>query len=162
MRGNIPMPAKIKKNTDHRISKDLLNAREKLEEKLKSKSFLHCPSTLSAIAKKEWRRLMKLYKNMEVDILSDLDKSALMIYCEAYAIYTKAHQEWIIMDKIVSSDDDRQKFVDKVFSIMEKQSQIMSRFSEQLCLTPVGRARMGMSVKIGPSPLEKMLMEDDE
>ena len=162
MTGRKPIPANLINADNHKKSKEEIERRRKIEEGLKSTSTLRVPSYLSDEAKKEWRRLIKLYRLMDADILSDLDANALTIYCEAFAIYKKAHEVWVQTQKVVSRDEEAQKILDKTFNIMEKQSRIMAKFSEQLCLTPVGRARMGMAKKDEPSALEKMLMDDDE
>ncbi|MDY0386959.1 MAG: phage terminase small subunit P27 family [Methanolobus sp.] len=162
MNGRKPQPAMIVDSEKHKKSKQEIERRKEVERKLKTSGFLRCPSKLSPVAKKEWKRVIKLYREMESNILSDLDKTALTIYCEAYAIYSKAHEVWSKYQQIVSTNEEAQKIIDKTFKTMQSQSQVIYRFSEQLCLTPVGRARMGMAKKQEPSLLERLMMEDED
>lgn len=156
------MPAANLEADKSKRSKENIETRKSTEQSLQTSDSLFCPPYLSPVAKKEWRRLMRLYRQMEKKILSDLDITALAIYCEAYAIYMKAHEFWVKNPIVVSKNEEDQKVLDKSFLIMQKQSTIMYRFSEQLCLTPVGRARMGMVKRGGVSALEMMMGEDDE
>jgi hypothetical protein len=52
---------------------------------------------------------------------------------------------------------------EKYFIIMKEQSKIINSVSEQLCLTPVGRARMGMMARKDAyeSDVEALFNEDD-
>lgn len=141
--GRKPQPAKLLDNDTYKISNDKLEQRIKVEEALKTKSTLKTPSYLSDVAKKEWRRIMKLYKQMDIEILNDLDSTALVMYCEATAIYRKAQETWKKVDQVVSGNSEGQRVLDKTFIVMERQTKIINSLAEQLCLTPVGRARMG-------------------
>lgn len=161
-KGRKPIPASMTDNKKQKKSNKKLQSRKDYEKSLKTTSALRVPKHLSEEAKKEWRRLMKLYRRMDADILSDLDKNALSIYCEAYAIWKRAHDVWVKHQQVVSTNEDAQKIIDKTFKTMEKQSDIMRKFSEQLCLTPVGRARMGINQKKEKSTLEKMMNDEDD
>jgi P27 family predicted phage terminase small subunit len=99
---------------------------------------------------------------METNILSDLDITALVMYCEATAIYKKAHEVWTKYNAVVASNPEAQRILDKCFYTMEKQTKIVNQLAEQLCLTPVGRARMGMAAitNKGPSELDTLLEDD--
>lgn len=106
---------------------------------------LSCPSYLSNIAKKEWRRVMKLYRLMDANILSDLDVTALVMYCEAWAVYKTAQEQWTKLQVVATTNPASQRVIDTCIDTMNKQAQVVSKLSEQLCLTPVGRARMGIN-----------------
>ena len=162
MKGRKPIPASLISVDTHKKSKTSILSRQENERRLAVQTTnLRVPSYLTDEAKKEWRRVMKLYKQMDGTILSDLDLQALTIYCEAVSIYKKAHEVWAKHLQVVNVNEDAQKIIDKTFKTMQTQSQIIYRFSEQLCLTPVGRARMGMAKKDEPSALEKLLMDDE-
>jgi P27 family predicted phage terminase small subunit len=162
MTGRKPTPAAMIDTAEYKRSKADIEARKSMESKLHSTALLKCPSYISLEAKKEWKRIMKLYRKMEADILSDLDIMALVMYCEATAIYKEAQSTWTKYGKVVAANPEAQRILDKTFVMMEKQTRIVSQLSEQLCLTPVGRARMGMSAANhkGPSELEKLLDDD--
>ena len=122
-------------------------------EKLKTTNKLSCPKYLSQAAKKEWKRTMKLYKLMEADILNDLDVAALVMYCEAWAIYRTNQDELnLLNEKLNQIDATDDKTINKLKSsisgcikVMNEQTAIVTKLSEQLCLSPVGRARMGIN-----------------
>lgn len=132
----------IKKN----ISKEDKEIRQSTEDTLKVKNKIQMPSYLSPLAKKEWQRLMRLYKKMEADILSSLDLNALVIYCEAVAIYQKAQEIWVNNQGVATLDKEAQKVLNQVFKTMREQSRIISSYASDLCLTPIGRAKIGMAV----------------
>ena len=141
--GRKPIPAEAIDNLSHKKNSEEIAMRKEIEAKLKTKAKLTVPKYLTDEAKKEWRRIMRLYNQMELKILNDLDITALVMYCEATAIYKKAQETWAKVNQVVSGNDAGQKMLDKTFTTMEKQSKIISKLAEQLCLTPVGRARIG-------------------
>jgi len=171
--GRKPLPAELIENGahaqgSHKKSNEEIQMRIEAEQKLRAPAVLRCPKDLSPAARKEWRRVIKLYKKLETDILNDLDLMALTIYCEAVAVYKKAHETWVKYLQVVAANPEAQRVLDKCIALMEKQSKTISSFSEQLCLTPVGRARMGMNaVRTNEkSDIDKILEygedEDDE
>lgn len=159
MQGRKPTPASLIDPAASKRSKEEVKKREEVEASLKTKATLKCPQHLSKQAKVEWRRIMRLYKGMDADILTDLDMQPLTMYCEAIAIYKKAQETWVKYQAVVSSKKEAQQILNACFNQMEKQTKITSKLAEQLCLTPVGRARMGIySAKNNnePSILEKL------
>lgn len=162
--GKKPIPAHLIDPAVYKKSNAELENRKNMESKLKSSARLTCPKYLSDAAKKEWRRVIKLYRGLEVDILSDLDVSALVIYCEAWSIYRKAQETWAKYTQVVAANPEAQRVLDKCFNIMEKQSKTISSVSEQLCLTPVGRARMGIMGKKDDeeSAIDKLFNDDED
>lgn len=120
-------------------------AREESRKALMTTSRLACPNYLTDLAKKEWRRILKLYKSMDADILCDLDVAALVMYCEAWSVYKTAQDQWSKLTTVASTNPAAQALIDKTLDVMNKQTSVMSKLAEQLCLTPVGRARMGMN-----------------
>lgn len=140
-----PKPPHLIDNSKFKKSNEELEERKESWNKLKTTSILRVPTHLTPEAKKEWRRVMKLYNQMEVDILSDLDRQALIMYCEATAIYKKAQETWSKLQQVVTPNRDGQRMLDDTFRIMERQTKLITSLSDQLCLTPVGRARMGMN-----------------
>ena len=101
------------------------------------------PKELSERAQEEWDRLIPLYRQLNYAILNDLDLMNLAAYCESVAVYTKAELEWpkqplvgMVNGKLVENPH---------IKIMAREAQNMCRLAEQLCLSPVGRARMGMA-----------------
>lgn len=163
MTGRKPLPAKLLTPEGHHKSEGEIKARQEVEEGIQTKATLRCPAYLSVEAKGEWRRLMALYKTMKTSILCDLDIQLIVMYCEAVAIYKKAQETWVKYQQLVASNELYQITIDRCLSIMNKQSTIVRGISEQLCLTPVGRARMGMNAaKVTKvNPLEDLFGDDD-
>lgn len=162
--GRKPVPPALIDNKSHKKNHQEIQERKESWEKLKTSTILKVPRHLTPEAKKEWRRVMKLYNLMEADILSDLDQQALIMYCEATAIYKKAQEQWAKLQQVATPNPDGQKLIDSILRTMERQSKIISSLSEQLCLTPVGRARMGMNPTKTEEedPLVKLLKRKDE
>lgn len=136
--------------------------REQARVALQTSRTLKCPNYLTDLAKKEWRRTMRLYNQMDASILCDLDVAALVMYCEAWAIYRTAQDQWAKLQVVASTNPSAQALIDKTIDTMNKQTAVISKLAEQLCLTPVGRARMGMNPtqrKAGDKLLE--LLNDD-
>jgi len=120
-------------------------ARREAIEKLATTGYLSCPKYLTDEARREWRRVMRLYRQMGANILCDLDIAALVMYCEAWAIYRKAQEDWSKLKQTATTNSAAQALIDKTIETMNKQAGVVSKLSEQLCLTPVGRARMGIN-----------------
>jgi len=108
-------------------------------------AFFTPPAEISADAKKEWDRIVGLYKQLNSEVLNDLDLSVLAAYCEAVAIYKKAEAEYQKIP-IVVKDTGTGKVIENPFlKIMNKQGFYIAKYAEQLCLSPVGRARLGVA-----------------
>lgn len=163
MTGRKPSPSKTIDRNDTHYSKEEVEKRMIAEEKIKTADRLEPPSGMSSFAKKEWKRIMGLYRQMEADILNDLDISALMMYCEAYAVYRKAEKVWVNFSKIKDPSDTDYKVFNRARIQMNDQVKVVCQLSEQLCLTPVGRARMGiaMAKKKEQSSLAKLFQGGD-
>ena len=146
MTGRLPTPAELQDKKKMKKNEKDLDCRKAVEKSFHVVDKLSCPSYLSPLAKKEWKRVMKLYKQMDARILNDLDVTALAMYAEAVAMYQTAQKQWVQVQTLVSSNKASQKLLDKIRTIMNDQVKVVTTLSEQLCLTPVGRARMGVAV----------------
>lgn len=146
MTGRLPTPAELQDKKKMKKNEKDLDCRKAVEKSFQVVDKLSCPSYLSPLAKKEWKRVMKLYKQMDARILNDLDVTALAMYAEAVAMYQTAQKQWVQVQTLVSSNKASQKTLDKIRTIMNDQVKVVTTLSEQLCLTPVGRARMGVAV----------------
>ena len=145
MTGRLPTPAELQDKKKMKKNEKDLDCRKAVEKSFQVVDKLSCPSYLSPLAKKEWKRVMKLYKQMDARILNDLDVTALAMYAEAVAMYQTAQKQWVQVQTLVSSNQASQKLLDKIRTIMNDQVKVVTTLSEQLCLTPVGRARMGVA-----------------
>ena len=161
--GRKPTPANLINPKVHKKSGEDIAKRKEVENKLRTKASLSCPKQISDEAKKEWRRLMRLYKSVDSEILCDLDIQTLIMYCEATAIYKKAQETWREHTAVVSNNEKVQLTLDRCLTIMDRQTRIICKLSEQLCITPMERARMAINAsnKNTTSSLEALLNEDD-
>lgn len=159
MKGAKPKPAALRDPKESKVSKKDHQKRLDMEKALRGNDpKLRPPKWLSKEGKKEFRRLIKIYKSLPVQILSDLDTTMLAQYCQAYSVYQSAmkkreklmDQEFSIDSKTDESQIDFEDRIDreqqKLVTRMNSQTKIMNKLSEALCITPVGRARMGIMV----------------
>lgn len=141
-KGRKPVLSVVQDNKKDHMTKKELEIRKEAEV-IGCTDKLVPPKELSERAQEEWDRLIPLYRQLNYAILNDLDMMALAAYCESVAVYTKAELEWpkqplvgMVNGKLVENPH---------IKIMAREAQNMARLAEQLCLSPVGRARMGMA-----------------
>lgn len=156
------MPIGIAKDPKTKVEK--VKQRQVIEENLMTTSSLEPPKTLSKVARAEWIRIMDLYSQMPVKILSDLDTATLTVYCEAVAIYQEAQSKWKQFGAVVSQDKDSQRVLTEIRKTMNEQGTIIAKCATDLCLNPVGRAKMGINPadKEIADPLDKLLAKFGE
>ena len=177
--GRKPIPSDLTDSKKTKTSSVDHATRQRVEKSIREKSpKLTCPKYLSPLAKKEFRKTIKIYKSLDVNILSDLDIPTIASYCQSVAIYQdKLHQYNFtaeklrkyedevydlndLMDSVLEEDkkteirkkiinlneqfDNASSRMDRALSVMNKQTRIMNSLAESLCITPVGRARMGI------------------
>jgi P27 family predicted phage terminase small subunit len=150
MKGRKPYPYEVIEggNEKDRYTKDELRSRRKNEPKMTGDAKLVCPSHLSDDAKKEWRRIRALYKNLSANILSDLDVNALEIYCESLATYRKAMLKVRETSEVVASKTDPGKPKKNPWlTVANEAAAQMKKYGESLLLDPVSRARVGLAKK---------------
>lgn len=109
------------------------------------KALFKVPREMSPDARKEWRRVVALYKQLDTEVLNDLDLSVLAAYCESVAIYRKAQMEYQKFPLYGQDPKTKLMMENPYIKIMNREGQNMARYAEQLCLSPVGRARMGLT-----------------
>lgn len=141
--GRKPRPLKLVDNGKSRHTRDAIENRKNGEpagcsDKLKQ------PKPLSPEAKKEWKRVVKLYRQLDTSIINDLDIAVLAAYCESVAIYQKAEAEYQTGQLVYLSAEGRPA-ENPYIAIMRREGQNIIKYAEQLCLSPVGRARMGVA-----------------
>ena len=101
---------------------------------------LAAPKDLSPAARREWTRVVKLYRQLEVPILNDLDRNLLAAYCSACAIFHEAQLQLQQEELVIYSPQGEPK-PNPLLKIIEKQGLLLAKYVEQLCLSPVGRAQ---------------------
>ena len=142
-RGRKPHLTVVKDNEIDRHTKAELEARADGEVK-GAEARLKPPRTLSPAAKKEWRRVVRLYRQLDAEVINDMDVNLLAVYCENVAIFQAAEarsQEQPLAD----FDAEGMRWIENPYlKIMDGAAKNIMKAAEQLCLSPVGRARMGV------------------
>ncbi len=163
MGGRKPHPYSMmaENNDQNHLTKRDLRERKKNEPTIESR-FLKCPAHLSPEAKKEWRRIVKLYDELNVPILTDLDTNALEVYCESFTTYKKAIARVRETSEVYVNKSDQNKPKKNPWLTVANEAALqMKKYGDVLLLDPVSRARAGM-VKKNPkdmSPMQHHLME---
>lgn len=139
--GRKPIPIAVMDNKVRRLTAEEIEKREAAEPKGCSDE-LKPPKELSKEAKKEWKRLIKLYRELDVNILNDLDIGLLCAYCESRAIFIEAQKQWQT-GELYYTDKKGERRENPWIKIMDREGLNIAKYGEQLALSPVGRARMG-------------------
>lgn len=141
--GRKPQLTVVKDNAKDRHTKGELEARRE-HEVTGAEAKLKPPRGLSPEAKKEWRRVVKLYRQLDQEVINDLDVNLLAAYCENVAIFQKAETAYQ-GEKLAKFDYDGMKWIENPYiRIMDGAAKNIMKAAEQLCMSPVGRARMGV------------------
>ena len=146
MKGRKPYPYQVISATngkDH-LTKEQLEERRKNEPKIESHS-LRCPAYLSPEARKEWRRITRLYKEFETPLINNLDANLLEIYCEASATYHKAMEKVRESSEVYAVKGDPHPRKNPWLVVANEAASRIQRTGESLLLDPVSRARAGMA-----------------
>lgn len=140
------------------------------------------PSFLPPGARKEWKRIVGLYKTLEIEILNDLDKAVLTSYVIEVDIRDRLYQEWLKEEKFIleektntmrtktsasgipiegSVGEKRRKIVNPILREIERHNATIRVLAEQLALTPTGRAAYAVrQEKANKSPAEDFMGDD--
>ena len=116
-------------------------AKRKSDIPVTSDALPRCPSHLTSVARKEWRRLAKPLHDM--GILFTTDRAALAAYCQAWARWVEAEghlQKGPSLIKMPSGYVQQSPWM----SIANKQLDVMGRFMAELGLSPSARSRLSL------------------
>ncbi len=155
--GRKPRPFSVVDNKTNRYTKKEMEAREAAEPK-GCADMLDPPEEIDGAALTEWKRVVKLYRELDSKILNDLDISTLAVYCESVAIYKKAQTEYKKGSLVIK--DEGRIMENPYLKIMRLEGANIAKYAEQLCLSPVGRARMGVIAakkEVEKDPLDNLL-----
>ena len=146
LRGRKPYPYAVIEATNDKIryTKAEMEKRHKAEPKIDSR-LLRCPPRMSEEAKREWKRITKLYKELEEPIITDLDLNALEVYCEAVATYRKAISKVRETSEVYVGKNDTKPRKNPWLSIANEAAIQIKKYGESLLLDPVSRARAGLA-----------------
>ena len=110
----------------------------------KSNQF-RCPKHMSAEAKAEWRRIVKLYDEMEGMSLNELDTNVLEIYCDSMVTYRKAMAKVRETAEVyVSRNDQNKPRKNPWLTVANEAAAQVKRYGEILLLDPASRAKAGI------------------
>jgi P27 family predicted phage terminase small subunit len=152
--GRKPYPIALMEATNgkNRLTKNKIEERKKNEPIIDSAK-LTCPKHLGEVAKKEWRRIVKLYKSLDNPIVTDLDKNALEVYCVAFERFREAElcmQDSTMVFKSGPYDEPKRN---PYIMIANQSADIMKKYGEILLLDPVSRARASLSTNKKPEDM---------
>lgn len=99
------------------------------------------PNHLDPVAKTEWKRISESLYNLQ--ILSDIDRSALAAYCQSYGRWVKAENK-VRKDGLVITTSNGNVIQSPYVSIANKAMMIMHKFAVEFGMTP--SARVGLKV----------------
>jgi P27 family predicted phage terminase small subunit len=132
--GPPPIPTKIKLLRGN-PGKRALNTKEP-----KPRSAIpSCPPHLNAVARKEWRRAIRELATL--GLISNLDRAALAIYCEAYARWVDASDHIRKFGVIVKSPGGY-PMQSPYLAILNKAIEQMRAFIVEFGMTPSARSRV--------------------
>lgn len=137
------MPIAVLDNSKWHMTAEEMEARANGEPKGADDSLVP-PKALSKEAKKEWDRLVALYRQLDAPILNNLDTGILSAYCECRAIYERAQKE-LKKDPTSIVWTEKGPVENPLIKILDKQGQLIAKYGEQLALSPVSRARIGIA-----------------
>ncbi|MBS0126464.1 phage terminase small subunit P27 family [Thetidibacter halocola] len=112
-----------------------------------------CPDHLSAVAKKEWRRLATPLHR--AGLLTVADRAALAAYCQAWARWVEAEEKLAETPALLKTPSG---YVQQSpwLTVANKQLELMGRYMTELGLTPVARTRIDMPVGAQHEPVDKI------
>jgi P27 family predicted phage terminase small subunit len=133
-RGAKPLPTKLKliRGT---LRKDRANPREPAVHS----EIPRCPAELSAAAKKEWRRIAP--ELAALGLLAKIDRSALALYCDAYARWLEAIaalQQYGVVIKSPSGYPIQSPYV----AVANKAGEQVRLMLAEFGMTPAARSRV--------------------
>lgn len=141
MQGRKPHPFQLI-DGNNKLSKAEMAARKRNQPNIQSAT-LRCPPGLGDEAKKEWRRIVKLYKELDEGLINDLDITTLAVYCEAVATYQKAMEKIHKTTEVYMTDQGAK--INPWLVVANNASVQIKKFGELLLLAPVSRARAGLA-----------------
>ncbi len=131
-------------NDKQKLTKEELAKRKENEPRIQSNN-LKCPAHLSDEAKKEWRRIVKLYRELSCFILCDLDSTTLEVYCNALVTYRAAVDKVEETAAVYVSKRDSRPRKNPWQTVANEAAEQMRKYAEILLLNPVSRARVGVA-----------------
>jgi len=140
-----------KDNSRTRYTKAEIESRRENTPRIYS-STLRAPVWLDEVARKEWRRIIRLARSS--DIYTDLDANALGMYCKAFSRALEAYVEYHKLEERVKKDNPEANLLiakngkpNPLLRIAMEAEDQCRKWAAILGLDPVSRARIGLARK---------------
>jgi P27 family predicted phage terminase small subunit len=146
-RGPVPSPTALKVVRGER--RDRINTREPTVPT----GDVVPPTWMGSHARQEWDRLAPILVRMRV--LTQIDRDALAVYCEAVAHYEQAVQ--LVDQSAVLISGQRGLVKNPAMQVARDQAAIIRAFGRELGLTPSSRSEMVNGATDRPQPGDDLL-----
>lgn len=147
-------------NSRTRYTREEIEARRENTPRIESAK-LTAPHWLGKVAKKEFRRIVKLAIN--AGIFTDLDVNALGMYCQSYERLILLYAELEKLRGLMPRDAMISSAGQKVMRAIQREEDHCRKYGGLLGLDPVARARIGLAKsKKDTDPFEDFLNGLDE
>jgi P27 family predicted phage terminase small subunit len=146
MRGRRPLPSKLKQLRGNPGNRRNNNEPEPAIERPT------CPSELTKLAKKEWRRIVPILE--ELGIVARIDRAALAAYCQSYGRWIEAEQK-IAESSLVIRTKSGNVIENPYYSVAKRERELMHKFLVEFGMTPSARSRLNVVIKTKPSRWDK-------
>lgn len=113
-----------------------------------------CPSHLSAEAKREWHRLVKVLH--KAGLLTKVDRGALALYCQAWGRWVEAERSLQTVGLVVLSAKGG-LYQNPMLAIANKAMDQMHRLGAEFGMNPSARMRLSISPPEEMDELEALL-----
>ena len=139
MRGRKPKPTHLKIATGNPGRRPLNK-----DEPNPEQSTPTCPSHLDSSARTEWRRITK--ELSELNLLTEMDRSALAAYCQAYSRWVEA-ENGIKKSGLVVETTNGNVIQSPLVGIANTALDMMRKFLVEFGMTPSSRSRITVGGK---------------
>jgi len=106
------------------------------------------PDHLDAIAKKEWKRVVKIL--LAARVLTQADRSALAAYCVIYSRWVEAEKKVLEYGAVLISKDNKMPYQSPYLNVASRALDQMLRFLVEFGLSPSSRSRVKGTGPVGP------------
>jgi P27 family predicted phage terminase small subunit len=147
MRGRKPRPTALRRLEGNRGKRGY-----NLAEPMPPEGVPSCPSHLSPVARREWRRVARSLHAMGV--LTRIDRAALAAYAQCYGRWVEAEEklrETPTLYKTPAGYIQQSPWL----GIANKQLELMGRYMTELGMTPAARSR----ISVDPVPEPPLLID---
>ena len=149
--GRLPVPLFALDNNKDRYAKRYIEARKEMQVKGVPND-LTMPEFLDPKAAEEYRRIITLYRNANVEFLNNLDIGMLAMRCETWAKWLMLNKEEKELIKrcngrvslACGTNEDFNRAWQINQTSKEKAQKYLMSCDKELCLTPIARERLGV------------------